>query len=128
MLKTAFILLAALSAQIETAAGIGGLWKNDDNPVWMEISLSADDIATGTVTRNEHNPDAVGRVVLKSLVADSNAENLWRGQVFAARLGEFRDAEVRVVDGQRLEITVKVGFMSRTVGWTKQVQQEGADA
>ena len=71
------------------------------------------------MSRNERNPDAVGRVLLKALVRDAAEDMLWRGQVFAARLGEYRDAKVRLLDGRRLEITVKLGFMSRTVGWSR---------
>ena len=110
---------AALFAHTASANDIAGVWKNDEHPVWMEIVEAENAVATGTVSRNEHNPDAVGRVLLKALVRDAAEDLLWRGQVFAARLGEFRDAKVRLVDGRRLEITVKVGFMSRTVGWTR---------
>lgn len=127
MLRSLVFILATLFVHTASAAELAGLWKNDNNPVWMEITVSEDAVATGTLTRNEQNPAAVGRVILKSLVADREADHLWRGQVFAARLGEFRDAQVQVVDGQRLEITVKVGFMSRTVGWTKHVAPVSAD-
>ncbi|MGI9325663.1 MAG: DUF2147 domain-containing protein [Pseudomonadales bacterium] len=126
MLRTLIFLFTTLIAHTASAAELAGLWKNDNEPIWMEIAVAEDALATGTVTQNERNPSAVGRVILKSLVSDREVDNLWRGQVFAARLGEFRDAQVRVVDDQRLEITVKVGFMSRTVRWTREVVEVSA--
>jgi hypothetical protein len=53
--------------------------------------------------------------------------NVWRGQVFAVRLGEFRDAQVRLARADRMEILVKVGFMSRTVTWTRVDEVLGAE-
>jgi len=127
MFRSTIFICTALLAQTVSASDIAGLWKNSNNPVWMEIAVSDDGFANGTIIRNEHNPDAVNRVILKALVADRAVDDLWRGQVFAPRLGEFRDAEVRVANDQRLEITVKVGFISRTVAWTRQVAQGSAD-
>ncbi|MCR9278686.1 MAG: DUF2147 domain-containing protein [Pseudomonadaceae bacterium] len=115
--------LALLSTHAASASGIEGLWDNEANPVSMVILVSDDGVATGKVAQNEQNPESVGRLILKSVVADPGDNKLWRGQVFAARLGEFRDAEVRLVDDERLEISVKVGFLSRTVGWTRQATQ-----
>jgi hypothetical protein len=119
MHRTLILFTAALFAHAASANDIAGLWKNDNDPIWMEIFWAEDAVATGTVSRNERNSDAVGQVLLKALVRDPAEDMLWRGQVFAARLGEFRDAEVRLLDGRHLEITMKLGFMSRTVGWTK---------
>jgi uncharacterized protein (DUF2147 family) len=104
---------------------IGGTWKNDADPVWIEV-VHDDGVATGTVVRNDRNPAAAGRLLLKDLKPGDEA-NVWRGQVFAVRLGEFRDAQVRLTGDDRMEILVKVGFMSRTVTWTRADQAVGAE-
>ena len=73
----------------------------------------------GTVMRNDKYPERVGREILKDLQADDAKESLWRGQIYAERLGEYKDAEISLPEPGRMEIKVKVGFMSRTVEWVR---------
>ena len=100
------------------AADLAGVWKNDELPAWMEIQFE-NDSGTGTVRRNDEKPEAVGRVLLKDVVADGSAADGWRGQIYAARLEEYKDAEISLPQPDRMEIKVKVGFMSKTVTWTR---------
>ena len=69
--------------------------------------------------RNDVVPERVGREILKGLSADESDEGVWRGQVYAERLGEYKDAEVSLNEDDQLQIKVKVGFMSRTVDWVR---------
>ncbi|HEY5681800.1 MAG TPA: hypothetical protein VIS55_17135 [Pseudomonadales bacterium] len=119
------VLLMLLWCRPALGGDIGGTWKNDADPVWIEV-VHDDGVATGTVVRNDRNPAAAGRLLLKDLKPGDEA-NVWRGQVFAVRLGEFRDAQVRLTGDDRMEILVKVGFMSRTVTWTRADQAVGAE-
>ena len=119
-------LIAALLVSSQAIAqDIAGFWKHADEPGWIEISLEE---GKGTVVRNDKFPERVGREILKDLVKEEPKQGLWRGQIYAEKLGEYKDAEITLAEPDRMTIKVKVGFMSRTVGWTKQVQQEGADA
>jgi len=108
----AFSLFAAVAA----AADIDGFWKNSEEPGWIEIKL---DEGVGTVVRNDNYPERVGRQILRDLRADESEENLWHGQVYAERLGEYRDADISLPEPGRMEFRVKVGFISRTVEWVR---------
>jgi len=100
------------------AADLAGVWKNDEMPAWIEIQFE-NDTGTGTVRRNDEKPEAVGRELLKDVVADGDSADSWRGQIFAARLGEYKDAEISLPQPDKMEVKVKVGFMSKTVIWTR---------
>ena len=82
----------------------------------MGISLEK---GKGTVVRNDKFPERVGREILKDLVTEDLEQGLWRGQIYAERLGEYRDAEITLAEPDRMSIKVKVGFMSRTVEWQR---------
>ena len=45
--RTLIIFIATLFAYAASANDIAGLWKNDDDLVWMESYVAADAIATG---------------------------------------------------------------------------------
>ncbi len=126
MKRVLIVVVAVMWSQGSFADDIAGIWKNEADPVWIEV-VHGDGVATGTVVRNDRNPAAAGRVLLRDLTADGAEANLWRGQVFAVRLGEFRDAEVRVLEADRMQILVKVGLMRRTVGWTRVTDTLGAE-
>jgi len=57
--------------------------------------------------------------MLKDVVSDGGKPGQWQGQVYAARLEEFKDAEITLPTPAQMQFTVKVGFMSRTVTWTR---------
>jgi hypothetical protein len=65
------------------------------------------------------NSDAVGRTLLKNVTADEAKPGIWRGQIYAARLSEYRDAEITLLDSSRIQIGVNVGFMRRTIVWQR---------
>ena len=111
-------LVAVLSASLASAGDIVGIWQHADEPAWIEIRME-DGVGKGTVVRNEVYPERVGRELLQDLAADEHEEALWRGQVYAERLGEYKDAEILLAEPDSLQIKVKVGFMSRTIDWVR---------
>ena len=116
MNRIAFLVCAMLTAPLLSAAEISGFWKHADEPGWIEISL---DEGKGTVVRNDKFPERVGRQIIKELQADGSKENLWRGQVYAEKLGEYKDAEISLKEPDLMQFKVKVGFMSRTIEWVR---------
>ena len=100
---------------IVVAGGPAGLWKHTENPGWIEIDSETGE---GTVVRNEKYPEREGRVILKDLAA-TDEEGVWTAQIYAETLGEFRKAEVSLPEANRMNFTVKVGFISRTVEWQR---------
>ena len=111
-------LVAVLSAPLASAGDIACIWKHADEPAWIEIRME-DGVGTGTVVRNDVYSERVGRELLQDLAADEHEEALWSGQVYAERLGEYKDAEILLAEPDSLQIKVKVGFMSRTIDWVR---------
>lgn len=116
MNRSVLALVALLLAPLTLADDISGLWKHTEEPGWIEIRL---DEGKGTVVRNDKYPERVGRVIVKELEADGDEDNLWRGQVYAEKLGDYKKAEISLAEPDRLQFKVKVGFMSRTVEWER---------
>ena len=111
-----FAAAALLAAPYAFAGDITGFWKHADEPGWIEINLEE---GKGTVVRNDKFPERVGREILKELKADGSEQGLWTGQVYAEKLGEYKDAEITLAEPDLMTIKVKVGFMSRTVEWQR---------
>jgi len=112
------LIIATAGCLVSTALladDLAGDWKNDEQPAWIEIRFEGDS-ATGTVRRNDKKPEAVGRVLLKDVVRHGET---WVGQIYAERFEEYKDAEISLPDPDHMEIKVKVGFMSKTVTWTR---------
>ena len=111
-----FTLTAFLAAPLSFANDISGLWKHPEAPAWIEISLEE---GKGTVIRNDRFPERVGREIVKNLRADDSEDKLWLGEIYAERLGEYREAEISLPEPGRMEFKIKVGLMSRTIEWVR---------
>jgi uncharacterized protein (DUF2147 family) len=118
MKKWALFAVLGLFSLGLSASELTGMWKHDDQPVWVEISFDGD-MATGTVLRNDNKPDAVGATFLKEVKSEEGEQGPWAGQVYAAALNEFKDAKITLPETDAMKITVKVGFISRSVSWTR---------
>lgn len=116
MNRIALLLVALLVAPLSFADNVSGFWKHTDEPGWIEIRL---DEGKGTVVRNDKYPERVGREIVKGLEADGSKDDLWHGQVYAQKLGEYKKAEISLPEPDRLRFKVKVGFMSRSVEWVR---------
>lgn len=110
--------VAVLVAPFTMAEELAGFWKHAEEPGWIKITVDQA-VGKGVVVHNETYPERVGREILKDLRADDKQEGLWRGQVYAERLGEYKDAEISLPGSGQMEIKVNVGFMSRTVEWVR---------
>ena len=113
-----FIVITTLLAPLALAAELAGVWQHEELPAWIEVQVE-NGVATGTVVRNDEYPDRVGRVLLKDLAPEPDQAGAWRGQVYAERFEEYRDAQVSLPEQDQMQIKVKVGFMSRTVNWNR---------
>lgn len=116
MNRIAFLVCAMLTAPLLLAGDISGFWKQAEEPGWIEINVEA---GKGTVVRNDKFPERVGREIVRELKADGSKENLWQGQVYAEKLGEYKDVEISLAEPDLMQFKVKVGFMSRTVEWVR---------
>lgn len=110
---TLLLCLPVQSVQAEDA--LAGFWQHESDPVWLAMRP---DEGVATMVRNDDRPDRVGFQVVTDLVA-TDKPNQWSGQVFAAQLGEYRDATITLKNEDRMAFTVKVGFVRRTVEWQR---------
>ena len=117
MITRVLLAFAVSSATpLALAEDINGFWKHPDAPAWIEISLEK---GKGTVVRNDKFPERVGRELVNDLKADDSEEDLWHGQVYAEKLGEYKKAKISLPDPGRMEFKIKVGFISRTIEWVR---------
>ena len=110
---TVFLCLPAQFIQAEEA--LAGFWQHESDPIWLAMQP---DEGVAIMVRNDDRPDRVGFKLVTDLVA-IDKPNQWSGQVFAAQLGEYRDATITLKNDDRMAFTVKVGFMRRTVEWQR---------
>ena len=117
--RSVFVLLLTASAMVSTpsyaSSGLSGYWQHESEPVWIEMQP---DEGKGVMLRNDNRPDRAGFLVVTDLEA-SDDPNEWSAQVFAAQLGEYRDATITLESDDLMAFTVKVGFIRRTVEWTR---------
>ena len=106
-------LMVALPGNAEN--GLAGYWQHESDPVWIEMQP---EIGQGVIVRNDNRPDRLGFLVVTALEA-SDEPNEWSAQVFAARVGEYRKADITLASNDRVVFTVKVGFMRRSVEWRR---------
>ena len=113
------LLLLMLSAMVTMPGNaeteLAGYWQHESEPVWIEMQPET---GQGVMVRNDNRPDRVGFLVVTDLEA-SDDPNEWSAQVFAARLGEYRQADIAQAADDRMVFTVKVGFMRRSVEWQR---------
>ncbi len=112
----ALVFCALLFTPQAFSADISGMWKHAREPGWIEIRLEE---GSGTVVRNDKFPDRVGRKLLKNLETGSSDQDLWHGLIYVEKLGEYKNVEVSLPEPDRMLVTGKVGFMSRTVEWVR---------
>ena len=113
LLPLTLSLMVALLGNAENE--LAGYWQHESDPVWIEMQSET---GQGIIVRNDNRLDRLGFLVVTDLEA-SDEPNEWSAQVFAARLGEYREAEITLASGDRMVFTVKVGFMRRSVEWRR---------
>ena len=94
---------------------LAGYWQHESEPVWIEMQPET---GQGVMLRNDNRPDRVGFLVVTDFEA-SDEPNEWSAQVFAARLGEYRKADITLSSDGRMVFSLKVGFMRRSVEWQR---------
>ena len=116
MQVTGIIVLLCLPMKfVQAEDALAGFWQHESDPIWLAMQP---DEGVAIMVRNDNRPDRVGFQVVTDLVA-TDKPNQWSGQVFAAKLGEYRDATITLKNDDRMAFTVKVGFMRRTVEWQR---------
>ena len=109
------ILTATVALPGHAGDELAGYWQHESEPIWIEMQP---DEGKGVMLRNDNRPDRAGFLVVTDLEA-SDDPNEWSAQVFAAQLGEYRNATITLESDDLMAFTVKVGFIRRTVEWSR---------
>ena len=111
------IVAAALSVvwNVSAAGDLNGIWQHPKDPVWLEVNEA---MGTGIAVRNDDDPSSVGFAVLKEVVTGPKEEQ-WSGQVYVPQLGDYKRVIVTLPNTSTLKMKVKIGFISRSVEWTR---------
>ena len=115
MLKAIFPLTLLLISSLCSAEGISGIWQHPKDPVWIEVTVTA---GHGLAVRNDSDPSSIGFAVLKEVSA-GDQKGRWTGQVFVPQLGDYKRVELSLPTADTLKMTVKIGFLRRSLEWTR---------
>ena len=115
MFKSVVTAAYFLVCNVCAASDLSGFWQHPKNPVWLDVNEA---IGTGIAVRNDDDPSSLGFAVLKEIVPGPR-EGQWSGQVYVPQLGDYKRVTVTLPDANTLKMKVKIGFISRSVEWTK---------
>ena len=115
MLKPIVAVAILFICNVTAASDLNGFWQHPKDPVWLEVNEA---MGTGIAVRNDDDPSSVGFAVLKEVVTGPK-EQQWSGQVYVPQLGDYKRVIVTLPDATTLKMKVKIGFISRSIEWTK---------
>ena len=94
-----------------------GLWKHSGKDLWMEIKFDQA-VGTGRIFKNDKKPDSIGKPVLTRLVFDA-ALGKGEGMMYVPQMQSRYEAKIKLPEPNIMTMTVKVGFISKTVKWLR---------
>lgn len=94
-----------------------GLWKQADREVTIDIKRDGS-IYEGKVTQSPRKPSAVGTVLVRGVEYDPRA-SMWRGEVFAPRLGRFVSMTAVLKGRSRLVMSASAMGITREIVWQR---------
>lgn len=104
-----------VAQQASGADAIVGDWKPTDMDVDIRIFAKDGKYVGGVV--KAANPALVNTELLREIQFDP-ASNMWRGEVFALKRGEFVPMTIKIT-ANGFEMVAGSGFMSKTVEWVR---------
>jgi len=115
MKKLAFtcgILFFALSMHAQTS--IAGIWNLEKDNTKIDIT-KGNDTYEGKILSSDNANVKPGKVILKDV---KSVNGKWQGKLYSPKKNEWFDAVLKV-EGKKMQVTVKSGWASKTVEWTK---------
>ena len=96
------------------AQSITGVWNTGEDNTKIEITED-----NGTLSGKIHSSDNAKANIGNQILKDVKSKNgTWEGKMYAAKKGEWYDAVLKE-NGNQLDITIKVGWITKTLAWTK---------
>lgn len=116
MKKLAFtfgILCFALSIHAQTS--LTGVWNMGQDNTKIDIT-KGNETYEGKILSSDNANVKSGKVVLKDV---KSVNGKWQGKLYSPKKNEWFNAVLKV-EGNKLLVTVKSGWASKTVEWTKE--------
>ena len=117
-MKKILTMLAMAIAPFAMGQDIAGLWKAEDGPGWIEITV-VDGVGSAVVRRNDNFPERVGTQLGRNIIPDPEAAGEWKAELYAQRLEEYREGTITLPEENQMTMTVKVGFLNRSIDWQR---------
>ena len=115
-MKQLSILIIILFTTISiNAQSLAGIWNTGEDNTKIEITED-NGVVNSKILSSDNAKANIGNQILKDVKSSNGA---WKGQLYAAKKGKWYDAVLKEKDNQ-LAITIKVGFMTKTIDWTKE--------
>ncbi len=108
------MLFSLFALSMNAQKSIQGTWHTGEDNTLIEIK-EVNGVCNGELLSTNKADAKIGAVVLKDVKATGSK---WKGKLYSPKKKDWFDAEFET-KGEKLIITVKSGFMSKTVHWTK---------
>jgi uncharacterized protein (DUF2147 family) len=107
-------MLSLFSITAFSQTDISGKWNTGDQNTLVEI-VQQNGVYIGKIISSDNPKVKQGKVILRNVKAKKAG---WAGEIYAPRRSEWYDAEIST-SGNKLKLKMSVGFISKTVEWTK---------
>lgn len=101
----------------ETPKSIEGVWKDNEYGGTIEITKTGD-ICEGIIVDHESKKHIIGEKTLRNLRYDKK-DKKWKGKVYSPDRDKEYNIEVHLKEQNKLELIVSVGFLWKTLEWTR---------
>lgn len=113
ILFTYCIFFSVLTMNAQTS--LGGLWNMGQDNTIIEIKAE-NGTYQGKIASSDNANAKIGSLILKEV---KSVDGIWKGKLYSPRKNEWFDAVLKA-EGNKLLLTVKSGWMSKTLEWAKE--------
>jgi hypothetical protein len=113
------MILFLFSTTLFAQNDLTGTWNTGKENTLVKI-YEKEGLHFGEIVSSDNPKVKIGKQIIKNVELDGDE---WEGELFAVKKQEWYDAEFKP-EGENMEITIKVGFFSKTVEWKKVVIEE----
>jgi len=115
MKKLSILILVLFTTISMNAQSLVGVWNTGEDNTKIEITEDKG-VANGKILSSDNVKAKIGNQILKDFKSSNGA---WKGKLYAAKKGEWYDAVLKE-NGSQLDITIKVGWMTKNITWKKE--------
>lgn len=108
------LLSILFSFSMNAQKSIQGTWNTGQDNTLIEIE-EVNGVCNGTLVSTDKPGAKIGAIVVKEVKPSGSK---WKGKVYSPKKKDWFDADLEA-KGDKLTVTIKSGFMSKTVDWTR---------